>query len=242
MPRTITDGPRPKHVQLSDLLADLAVRELGPDAAIPSERELMATYDVSRATVRKAIESLVADGLLQRIQGKGTFVAKPRVESMLHLASFSQEMLSRGLTPSTRLLRVDEERPPAEVARALDLGSRGVAWRIDRVRLADETPMAIEQGWYPRAALPGLDTEDLTGSLYSLFATRYGLVIDAAEQTLWGESAEGTTARRLEAPAHTPLLVFRRTSSAAGRPLEHVVSRYRGDRYQVHMTLGGASP
>ena len=241
MPRTITDGPRPKHVQLSDLLADLAVRELGPDAAIPSERELMATYDVSRATVRKAIESLVADGLLQRIQGKGTFVAKPRVESMLHLASFSQEMLSRGLTPSTRLLRVDEERPPAEVARALDLGSRGVAWRIDRVRLADETPMAIEQGWYPRAALPGLDTEDLTGSLYSLFATRYGLVIDAAEQTLWGESAEGTTARRLEAPAHTPLLVFRRTSSAAGRPLEHVVSRYRGDRYQVHMTLGGAS-
>ena len=244
MARRIDDGPRPKHVQLSDVLAELATRELGPDTAIPSERELMTTYDVSRATVRKAIDSLVAGGLLHRIQGKGTFVARPRIESRLHLASFSDDMRRRGLTPSTRLMLVDEERPPAEVVRALRLG-RGTAWRIDRVRLADGQPMAIEQGWYPRALLPDLDTEDLTGSLYTLFASRYGLVIDAAEQTVWGEAAEGATARRLEAPVHTPLLVFRRVSSAAGRPVEYVVSRYRGDRYQVHMSLGadqGAPP
>lgn len=238
MARRIDDGPRPKHAQLSDVLADLAVRELGPDVAIPSERELMTTYDVSRATVRKAIDNLVAGGLLHRIQGKGTFVARPRVESRLHLASFSQDMLRRGLTPSTRLLRVDEERPPAQVAKALRLGARGTAWRIDRIRLADGQPMAIEQGWYPTSLLPDLDAEDLSGSLYTLFDVRYGLVIDAAEQTLWGEAAEGATARRLEAPVHTPLLVFRRVSSAAGRPLEYVVSRYRGDHYQVQMTLG----
>jgi GntR family transcriptional regulator len=238
MARRIDDGPRPKHVQLTDVLAELATRDLGPDAAIPSERELMTTYDVSRATVRKAIDSLVAGGLLHRIQGKGTFVARPRVESHLHLASFSDDMRRRGLEPSTRLVLVDEERPPAEVARSLRLGARGTAWRIDRVRLADGQPMAIEQGWYPCSLLPGLDTADLTGSLYTLFAGRYDLVIDSAEQTLWGEAAEGATARRLEAPVHTPLLVFRRVSTAAGRPVEYVVSRYRGDRYQVHMSLG----
>jgi GntR family transcriptional regulator len=242
MPRRIDDGPRPKHAQLSDVLAELAVRELGPDVAIPSERELMTTYDVSRATVRKAIDNLVAGGLLHRIQGKGTFVARPRVESRLHLASFSQDMLRRGLTPSTRLLRVDEERPPAQVAKGLRLGARGTAWRIDRIRLADGQPMALEQGWYPTSLLPGLDAEDLSGSLYTLFDVRYGLAIDAAEQTLWGEAAEGAVARRLDAPVHTPLLVFRRVSSAAERPLEHVVSRYRGDRYQVHMTLGAVPP
>jgi GntR family transcriptional regulator len=137
-------------------------------------------------------------------------------------------------------MRVDEERPPPEVVEALRLGVRGTAWRIDRVRLADGQPMAIEQGWYPRSLLPDLDTEDLTGSLYTLFAERYGIVIDAAEQTLWGEAAVGATARRLEAPVHTPLLVFRRLSSAGGRPVEYVVSRYRGDRYQVHMSLGAA--
>ncbi len=238
MASTLDPGPRPKHVQLSDVLADLATRDLGPGGAIPSERDLMTTYDVSRATVRKAIDSLVAGGLLEKIHGKGTFVARPRVETHLHLASFSDDMRRRGLVASTRLMRVDEERPPPDVVKTLRLGARGSAWRIDRVRLADGQPMAIEQGWYPRVLLPDLDTQDLTGSLYTLFAERYDLVIDGAEQTLWGEAAEGATARRLEAPAHTPLLVFRRVSSAAGRPVEHVVSRYRGDRYQVHMSLG----
>ena len=102
--RIVADGPRPKHAQLRDALAELATSELAPDTAIPSERELMTTYDVSRATVRKAIDALVVDGLLQRIHGRGTFVARPRLESRLHLASFSQDMRRRGLTPSTRLL------------------------------------------------------------------------------------------------------------------------------------------
>ena len=236
--RAITEGPRPKHVQLSELLADLAAHELGPDAAIPSERELMATYDVSRATVRKAIESLIGDGLLQRIHGKGTFVARPRLETRLHLASFSQDMRRRGLTPSTVLLGIEADRPPTEVAAALALSDEGLAWRVDRVRLADGQPIALENGWYPQPLLPGLDRRDLSGSLYQVFEEAYGLVIDSAEQTLWGESADATTARRLDAPLHTPLLVFRRVSRAGRRPLEHVVSRYRGDRYQIHMSLG----
>jgi GntR family transcriptional regulator len=236
--RPITDGPRPKHAQLSDALAELSTRELGPDAAIPSERELMTTYHVSRATVRRAIESLVADGLLRRIHGKGTFVARPRLESRLHLMSFSQEMRRRGLTPSTALLGVEADIPPAEVAADLELDGDALAWRLDRVRLADGQPIALENGWYPHAALPGLDRQDLGGSLYEVFEQSYGLGIDAAEQTLWGEAADSVTARRLDAPLHTPLLVFRRVSRAAGRPLEHVVSRYRGDRYQIHMSLG----
>ncbi len=236
--RAINDGPRPKHAQLRDLLADLAVNELGPDAAIPSERELMSTYDVSRDTVRKAIEALVVDGLLHRIHGKGTFVARPRLESRLHLASFSQDMRRRGLVPSTRVLTIEPDRPPADVAQSLRLDARPEAWRVDRVRLADGQPIALEQGWYPRALLPGLDGEHLAGSLYELFADRYGLVIDSAEQTLWGEAADAATARRLAAPLHTPLLVFRRVSRAGDRPVEYVVSRYRGDRYQLHMTLG----
>jgi len=236
--RVLTDGPRPKHAQLSDALAELASRDLQPDAAIPSERELMTTFDVSRSTVRRSIESLVADGLLRRIHGKGTFVARPRVESRLHLASFSQDMRRRGLTPSTVLLGIEAERPPAEVATALGLGPDGAAWRLDRVRLADGQPIALENGWYPYAPLPGLDRQDLSGSLYQVFEEAFGLGIDSAEQTLWGESADGTIARRLDAPVHTPLLVFRRVSRTGNLPLEYVVSRYRGDRYQIHMSLG----
>lgn len=236
--RAVAAGPRPKHAQVRDALAELATTELGPDAAIPSERELMATYAVSRDTVRKAITSLVADGLLHKVHGRGTFVARPRLETRLHLASFSQDMRRRGFTPSTRLLAIELARPPAEVATALGLDPEAKAWRLDRVRLADGEPIALENGWHPEALLPGLDRHDLGGSLYELLATEYGLVIDAAEQTLWGESAGEAVAARLDAPVHTPLLVFRRISRAGSRPVEYVVSRYRGDRYQVHMSLG----
>jgi GntR family transcriptional regulator, N-acetylglucosamine utilization regulator len=231
-------GPRPKHAQLRDALAELAANELGPDAAIPSERELMATYDVSRATVRKAIDGLVADGLLTRVHGRGTFVSRPRLESRLHLASFSQDMRRRGLTPSTRLLAIELDLPSVEVTKALGLAKGEKAWRLDRVRLADGEPIALENGWHPAALLPGLDRHDLGGSLYELLAEEYGLLIDTAEQTLWGESADDVIAARLDAPVNTPLLVFRRVSSAGGRPIEYVVSRYRGDRYQIHMSLG----
>lgn len=234
----LTGGPRSKHAQLSDALAEMVSHDLRPDAAIPSERELMVTFGVSRATVRKSIESLVADGLLLRIPGKGTFVSRPRLESSLHLASFSQDMRRRGLTPSTVLLGIEAVVPPDEVASVLELEAEGLAWRIERIRLADGQPIALENGWYPQAALPGLDRQDLSGSLYQVFDETYGFGIDAAEQTLWGESAAGAVARRLDAPVHTPLLVFRRISRSGDRPLEYVVSRYRGDRYQIHMFLG----
>lgn len=233
----IGDGPRPKHVQLSDLLAESARTELDPGSAIPSERDLMARYGVSRATVRKAIDGLVTTGLLHRVQGKGTFVARPRLESRLHLASFSQDMRRRGLTPSTRILTIEEERPSLEVAGLLDLGADELVWHLHRVRLADDQPVAEENGWYAAAALPGLGREDLTGSLYELLATRYRLPVTRAEQTLWGETADATTAKRLAAPVGTPLLVFRRVSWSGTTPVEHVVSRYRGDRYELHMSL-----
>lgn len=198
----------------------------------------MTIYQVSRATVRKAIDGLVADGLLQRTHGLGTFAVRPRLESRLHLASFSQDMRRRGLTPSTRILSVSLDRPTREVAAALGLADTDTAWRVVRIRLADGQPIAHEDGWYPAGLLADLDRQDLVGgSLYQIMGEQYGLWVDHAAQTLWGESADATMAALLAAPLHTPLLVFRRISTASGRPIEYVVSRYRGDRYQVHMDL-----
>lgn len=236
--QAITEGPEPKHTQLSAVLARMASEELGPGAMIPSERSLMAAYGVSRATVRRAVEALIVDGLLQRVHGKGTFVTEPRMESRLHLASFSQDMRRRGLEPSTVLLRCEESRPPSEAVRALGLGERDTVWELSRIRLADGQPIALETGWYPARLLPGLNRKDLSGSLYEILALEYSMSIDSAEQTLWGETADRIAAAHLDAGPTTPLLVFRRVSRAAGRPVEYVVSRYRGDRYQIHMELG----
>jgi GntR family transcriptional regulator len=232
----IEDGPDPKHRQLRELLLGLVV----PGKPIPPERELMVTYGVSRATVRKAIDGLVADGVLSRTQGSGTFGVARRVETRLHLASFSADTRRRGRNPSTVLKTLVLDRPPAEVAAALHLRKGAKAWHLVKVRLADNEPMAHEDGWYPADLLPELDRQDIaSGSLYEILAHRYGFAIDEAEQTLWGEVTDTQLARDLAAPVGAPLLVFRRVSTAGGQFIEYVVSRFRGDRYEVHMELKG---
>jgi GntR family transcriptional regulator len=97
--------------------------------------------------------------------------------------------------------------------------------------------MALERGYYPGELLPDLDAKDLTRSLYATFATEYGLRIDNAEQAVWAEGADALLAATLGVAANAPVMVFRRTSSAGSAYLEHVTSWYRGDRYQIHMTL-----
>ncbi|MFZ0531402.1 MAG: GntR family transcriptional regulator [Propionicimonas sp.] len=232
-------GPQPKHLALREYLIGLA----RPGEAIPSERELMASQRVSRATVRKAIDGLVADGLLRRVQGLGTFAVQPRLETRLHLASFSQDMARRGKTPSTRLVLLAEEEPPQQVLDALRLAAGERAWHVVRVRLADSRPMAHEDGWYPAGLFPALGRRDLAaGSLYQVLGTDYDRWIDRAEQELWAEAADPDLAEALAAPVGTPLLAFRRTSYAAGLPVERVISRYRGDRYQLQMDLSRDDP
>lgn len=240
-PRVIVDGPVPKHVQLREILEALVTRELGPDRAIPSERELMAEYGVSRMTVREAIGQLVVEGRLYRVRGKGTFVAAPRVDSMLELTSFTEDMRRRGHEPSTVVLRSVELVPPLVVRRALRLGPSDTAYRIERLRIADGIPMALEDGWYVAEPLPGLLDRDLSGSLYTMLARTYGVVIDGAKQSLRSEIADAQTARILGCPVGAPLLVLDRTSSAGTKPVERIVSWYRGDRYQVHIDLARLS-
>jgi GntR family transcriptional regulator len=231
------DGPISKRAQLRAILVELVDRELSPDASIPSERDLMARFSVSRATVRDAIGELVSEGRLYRVHGRGTFVRRERVESRLHLASFTADMRRRGLHPTTLLRSVVEALPPPSAQAALALPTGISAWRVERLRLAGGEPMALEVGWYPVQLLPDLDRQDLAGSLYALLGSRYGLVLDHGEQTVWADAADEATAPPLGIAVGAPVLMFRRTSSAGARPVEHVTSWYRADRYQVHMSL-----
>jgi GntR family transcriptional regulator len=111
------------------------------------------------------------------------------------------------------------------------------AWHVRRLRLADEQPMSIDDAWYAASVLPDLDQQDLTGSLYTLLAEQYDRTIDRAEQTVRAAEADRETGVLLGLPAGRPVLVFDRVSYSAGRPVEHTLSTYRGDRYEVQMTV-----
>jgi GntR family transcriptional regulator len=233
----LASGAVPKHAQLRSILLERVESTLAPHAAIPPERKLMAKYGVSRSTVREAIRQLVEEGVLYRIQGKGTFVTGERVQSDLHLASFTEDMRRRGLVPATVVMASALIAAPLEVRAALGLKVGAQVQQVDRLRLAGGIPMAFERGYYSSALLPDFDSQDLTRSLYSTFATEYGLRIDHAEQTAWAETADAVLAGPLGIDVGVPLMVFRRISSAGSTPVEYVTSWYRGDRYQIHMTL-----
>jgi GntR family transcriptional regulator len=241
-PVRIVDGPRPKHVQLREILRRLIENELPPGSAIPSERELAERYGVSRLTVRSAVARLVTDGLLVTVRGKGTYTMQRRMELQLYLMSFTSDMRRRGLTPSTEVLGTAQAVPPPGTAAALRLTPGATAYRLFRLRRADGTPLAVERGWYHRGHVPGLLDLDLTDSLYTQLAERHGVVFDHATQTVWAEGADRETARLLGVRSGTPLLVFRRISSRNGAPVEDMTSWYRADHYQVTMQLDRTVP
>lgn len=234
---TLEGGSTPKHAQLRSILAERIDSTWEPHTSIPSERELMNEFGVSRATVREAIRQLVEDGRLYRVHGKGTFVEGARVQSQLHLASFTDDMRRRGLIPNTIVNSCQLIPASREVRASLLLGEDSLVWAVERLRLASGVPMALERGCYPNALFPGLDKHDLAGSLYNLLAHEYGQPIDHAEQTVWSEPAGPDIAELMDIPEDTSMMMFRRTSSSGGRPAEHILSWYRGDRYQIHMSL-----
>ncbi|MFJ6675632.1 GntR family transcriptional regulator [Actinosynnema sp. NPDC091369] len=238
----IVDGPKPKHAQLRDILRRMAEQELPPGSPIPSERDLAQQYGVSRITVRAAVGQLVAEGLLTRAKGRGTFTARRRMDVQLYLESFTDDMRRRGMIPATEVVVCREETPSPEAAAALGLLPPEPACRLVRVRLADGVPLAVERGWYNPRVVPDLDQHDLTASLYTLIADTYGVQLDHAAQTVWAEGADPETAKLLGVRTGSSLLVFRRVSSSRGRPVEDMTSWYRGDLYQVTMQLDRTDP
>ncbi len=236
MTAPIRPGPQAKHAQLRDRLADLAER-LPAGAALPSERQLCELHGVSRITVREAVGALVAEGVLVRVPGSGTFVAQRPARSRLHLASFAEDMRRLGLAPSTVVLAIASEVPPPTTRDALALRADEPAWHLRRLRLADGQPMSVDDGWYPAAVAPHLDAHDLTGSVYTLLAEAYGATVDQAEQSVRATEADPATATLLGLTPGRAVLAFDRVARAGGRPVEHTRSVYRGDRYEVATTL-----
>lgn len=232
-------GAAPLYAQIRDAIRSaIQAGELAPGAPIPTEAELQHTFNVSRQTVRQAVETLVTEGYLVRSRGRGTFVLHRRIEEPLpKLVSFTQEMRSRGAEPSTRSASAAWVTPGPQAREALRVDDNEQVLKVERVRCADGTPLVVLKSYLPRwVGLTG--HEDLTGSLYELFQHRLGLKFGKAFQYIEAEQASSSLARSLEVPPRSPVLVLRRTLYAEdGRPIEYVEGLYRADRYRYSIWL-----
>ncbi|MEU4824790.1 GntR family transcriptional regulator [Actinomadura citrea] len=219
-----------------ELLAMLDGMDVGD--ALPSERRLAEELGVSRPTLRQAIDGLVAEGLLDRRHGSGTYLAEPRIAVSLTMTSFTEDMIRRGMKPGGRVLSFRTETAGARIGRRLALSPVEEVFTIRRLRLADEAPMAIETLYLPRALIPDLRRSDLEGrSFYDLLRGN-GVVIASGTETIEPTVTTAEEAAELGVPVHMPAFLFERiTRDAGGRPLEYVRSLYRGDRYRLELDL-----
>jgi len=221
----------PKYYLVKRHLEEI-IKSLQPGTAVPTERVLSAQFDTSRATVRQAVQDLVAEGRLARRQGSGTYVAEPKLTWPLQLAGFTEQALENGFTPSTELLAAQRIRADEVVAARLQLRVGDPVFRVERLRLADQRPMAVETSHLPARRFPRLVGHlRRAQSLYAVLKDVYSVVAVSAEESISTAPASPREAELLNTDTGAPMLVLgRHTVDADGEPIEWVTSWYRGDR------------
>jgi GntR family transcriptional regulator len=231
----------PLYLQLAHGLRDqIAGGTLTLGSALPSERDLSTMVGMSRVTVRKAIETLIDEGLLIRRQGSGTFVARRIVAPGSQLSSFSDDARARGDDISIIWIVKAYAEASEEEADALAMMPGARVARLTRVRLSGGEPLAIEHAVVPAAFLPDLD--HIGTSLYEALDA-VGRRPVSGQQRIRASLATATEAGILSIAERAEILrIERRTASADGSPVEFTRSAYRGDRYDFVTDLSGNAP
>lgn len=232
----------PAHVQIEQWLMDQIARgEIATGDRLPGERVLAAALRVSRMTLRQALDELARRGVLVRLPGRrgGAFVAEPKVDCDLSgVAGFTEQMRRADRTAGARVLTARTVAAEAPTAEALGLAAGDPVHEVVRVRIAvtgdDGTSLALERSWLPAALFPGLLSRPLTGSLYDLLDSGYGLAPQSAVEYLEPVTADAADAAALGIAAGTALMQVERTAHAAGgAPVEFARDRYRADRVRL---------
>jgi GntR family transcriptional regulator len=231
----IKDGRALKHVQVREYVRSL-VSGMTPGSPAPSERELVAQFGVARMTVRQAMDALVVEGLLERIPGKGTFVARPR-RTASAITSYTEEMARRGFVAESVTLLARREQAGPGVARALSVseGDPVIHWK--RLRRADGGPMCVEDAFLNETLLPGFLQSGMPTSLYEALDHR-GLRPTWAEDSINADLANADEAVHLEVEAGGAVLRHSRRALAGDKVVMVSRSVYRADRFTLWVQIG----
>ncbi|MBP3654128.1 MAG: GntR family transcriptional regulator [Oscillospiraceae bacterium] len=231
----------PLYYQLVNIIRrNITAGTLKPGDVLPSESEMCKNFDISRSTVRQAVSMLEDEGLVVRKQGKGTYVAQPKVHRKTEkLYSFTSEISSLGLTPSSRLVEYDVMEPTPDIMKMLELDSPSQhVYKFSRIRYVDGEALILETSFYPQSLYPNLTRPMLEAhSFYSLLYEQGIVAYEAVD------SYEAVVLSRREAellgcrPGSSAFAVQRVTRTENGQPYEFTQSLIRGDRVKLDVYL-----
>jgi GntR family transcriptional regulator len=231
----------PLYHQVKQLLLDrVRAEDLAPGARVPGDNELCRSLGVSRSVVRQALAELEVEGVVVRVKGRGTYVARPRTAEHLvaRLTGLHEEMSARGVSVTSTVRRQEVVPADGVVAAALELETGTPVLVLERLRHVGGEPWVLTTTHLPTDVAPDLAAEDFTEqSLYGVLESRYGVRLTHGRRSVEAVPASEEAARLLQVRSGDPLLRLQSTTWADDRPVESFVALHRGDRTRFEVDL-----
>lgn len=230
----------PLYYQLMDIIIEeIETGKLKENDKIPSERELCKGYDISRVTVRQAIQELEKGNYIYKKHGKGTYVSPLKMkQNLLKFYSFTNEMKNIGKVPTSKVIDFEIIYSNEKISKKMGIETGTMLYKFTRLRLADETPMMIETSYVPYNRFPGIVKKDLENqAMYDIFTKRFEAVIAGAEEVFQPVLTRKNEAEALGIRANTPSMMIERYTFEKGNIIEYTVGIARGDKFKYRVVL-----
>ncbi|WP_408011230.1 GntR family transcriptional regulator [Pseudalkalibacillus sp. A8] len=235
-------NPLPLYIQLKEVIIEKVEKQVWkPGDTLPTEMELQKMYNVSRTTVRQALTELVTEGVLERIQGKGTYVAEPKLQPIRpELTGFTQDMSAKGHEVHSIVLEAENVECSEKLQRIFNLAPMSKVFKLVRLRLVDNTVIGYHEAFINYHLTPHIDFKDYDFAKESLYLTlaKEGITWGESDETVEASLAGDAQSKYLKIPSTAPVLKLSRvTRLQDGRPYEYTNMTYRADRYKYSIKL-----